>query len=249
MAETFSYNRIRQTVTGFFASKFRFRAGFYVGMAAFAVAAVFYGFAYTFYLRWMFDLPALSLLLFVHGIVFTSWFLLFAVQTMLVAAHRTDVHRRLGIAGALLAVLVTILGTMTAIYAARTGFSPAPEMLPPLAFLIKPLGDMVLFAGLVGAGVYFRRRSAIHKRLMLLGTVTMLSPALARWPIFGGNGLLGEVFILVFLLACFVGDFVQYRRVHPVFVWGSLVIVLSAPLRIIFAGTDAWLAFAQWVTS
>src|SRR5262245_23628902 len=106
MAETFTYSRIMQTVAGFFASKFRFRAGFYVGMAAFAAATVFYGFASTFYLRWMFDLPPLNLLLLSHGVVFTSWFLLFGVQTMLVAAHRTDVHRRLGIAGALLAVFV-----------------------------------------------------------------------------------------------------------------------------------------------
>src|SRR5258706_4006631 len=117
------------------------------------------------------------------------------------SSWRCDIHRRLGIVGGLLAVLVIILGSMTGVYAARRGFSPAPETVPPLAFLIKPLGDMVLFAGLVGAGLYFRRRAATHKRLMLLATISILSPALARWPIFEGNGLLGESFIIAFLLA------------------------------------------------
>lgn len=74
----------------------RYGTRFYVIMAAVAVASVFVGFARTFYLGWMFDAPTLTPLLFAHGIVFTSWFLLFGAQTTLVAAHRTDIHRRLG---------------------------------------------------------------------------------------------------------------------------------------------------------
>ena len=40
-----------------------------------------------------------------HGIVMTLWFALFVVQTRLIAAHRTDLHRRVGVFGALLVVL------------------------------------------------------------------------------------------------------------------------------------------------
>jgi hypothetical protein len=227
----------------------RSRAPFYTVMAALAGATVFVGFAQTFYLRWMFDLPMLSPLFFAHGIAFTSWFLLFGVQTSLVAAQRTDIHRKLGIAGALLAFVMVVLGSWVGIYAARTGFSPEPKTVSPLAFLIKPLGDMAVFAALVGAAVCFRKQPAIHKRLMLLATISILTPAVSRWPIVGASFAMQSLFDFAFFAACIGYDFTQMRRVHPVFLWGSLLIIISLPLRFLFSETDTWLAFARWVTS
>ncbi len=127
---------------------------FYVAMAVAIAATGFAGFAKTYYF-----------LLDLHGLVFTSWILLLLVQTVLVAAHRTPVHRRLGIAGAAIAVLVIIVGTATAIVRAKQG-AAAPGGPPPLVFLVIPLGDMVVFTVLAGAGLYFRRRADVHKRLM-----------------------------------------------------------------------------------
>jgi hypothetical protein len=57
----------------------------------------------------------LQLLLQVHGLVFSAWLVLFLVQTGLIAAGRVDVHRRLGIAGAILALAKLVLGTLTAL--------------------------------------------------------------------------------------------------------------------------------------
>src|SRR4029077_3329174 len=83
---------------------------FYAGMAIVIAAAVFLGFARTFYLRGYLPLPLgagpLSPLLVVHGVLNTSWFALFTVQTLLVARGRTDIHRRLGVLGAVLAITV-----------------------------------------------------------------------------------------------------------------------------------------------
>ena len=77
---------------------------FYTGMAVAIVGTVFAGFAPTYYLRPLFDTPPLMPLLHLHGIVFTSWVVLFLTQNMLVAAGRTDVHRRLGVVGAMIAL-------------------------------------------------------------------------------------------------------------------------------------------------
>lgn len=46
-------------------------------------------------------------LLHAHGFVMTAWFLLFGAQTWLVEAHRIDLHRRLGVLGAILSVMTT----------------------------------------------------------------------------------------------------------------------------------------------
>ena len=45
------------------------------------------------------------------------------------------------------------------------------------------------FATLVGLAVYWRSRSRIHKRLMLLGTIALLPPALFRIPGLAAAGL------------------------------------------------------------
>jgi hypothetical protein len=49
------------------------------------------------------------------------------------------------------------------------------------------------------------------------------------------------------VLACVVFDTVKHRRLHPAFLWGTLFLVASQPLRLILAGTDAWMRFATWL--
>jgi hypothetical protein len=75
---------------------------FYVGLALAVALTVFAGFAPTYYLRLRYspDSP-LPGMLHLHGLVFTAWILLFLAQSTLVAAGRTDLHRRLGAAGLL----------------------------------------------------------------------------------------------------------------------------------------------------
>lgn len=81
---------------------------FYLSMTVVFVLTVFAGFAPTYYLRPAFNSTPLPALLHLHGLIFTSWLVLFAIQTTLVAAHRTDIHRRLGVAGAVNAALMII---------------------------------------------------------------------------------------------------------------------------------------------
>jgi len=66
----------------------RVRRVFFVIMASAVIVTVFAGFAPTFYLRGAFtqDRP-MSLLLHVHGIVFSAWVIVFLVQTVLIASE------------------------------------------------------------------------------------------------------------------------------------------------------------------
>ena len=221
---------------------------FYTVMAAAIIATVFAGFAPTFYLRGMFETKPLAPLLIIHGILFTSWILLFLVQVRLVAAKRTDIHRKLGIAASLLAAVMPVVGFLAAINSAKHGFSP-PHGPPPLVFLLIPLSDMVVFPILVGLGLYFRQRSDIHKRLMLLATLAILTPAIARIPFmrpFGLPAFLGTTDL--FIIACLVYDRVRNGRLHPAFLWGGLFIIAMQPAKILFAGTPLWHSIATWLT-
>src|SRR5215207_2765412 len=107
---------------------------FYTGMAVAFVFTVFAGFARTYFLRPYFGTPALTPLLHLHGVVFTSWLVLLLAQTALVAANRTRVHRSLGVAGAFLAALMVFVGCATAVIRAKIIEVP-PGAPSPLAFL------------------------------------------------------------------------------------------------------------------
>ena len=221
---------------------------FYVAMAFAFALTVFAGFSRSYFLKLHYGTPALSVLLHIHGVVFSAWILLFAAQTTLVAARRTDLHRRLGVAGAVLAGALLVLGTTTAILRVRGGSAPIPGV-SGLAFLAIPMFDMVVFAILAGSGLALRRRLETHKRLMTLATIGLLSAPLARIPwVFraGPPGFFGLTDL--FIVAMLVYDLATRRRVHPATAWGGLVLVASQPLRLMISGTAAWTAFAAWAT-
>jgi len=222
---------------------------FYTGMAVAFVLTVFAGFARTFYLRPHFRTQPLIPLLALHGIVFTSWIALLLTQTTLVATKRTRTHMRLGVAGGLLASLMIVIGTVTAIVRAK-GPSPVPGV-NPLSFLTIPLGDMLVFATLVGAAFYFRRRADMHKRLMLLATIAILPAAVARLPFafiqqYGPLAFFGLSDL--FIVPCLIYDIVTRGRPHRATVLGGALIVISHPLRLVIGNTHAWLVFATWLT-
>src|SRR6266852_802762 len=93
---------------------------FYTGMAVAIIITVFAGFSRTFYLRPYFQTQPLIPLLILHGVVFSSWIALLLTQTILVATKRTRTHMRLGIAGGVIAALMIVIGTTTAIIRAKT---------------------------------------------------------------------------------------------------------------------------------
>jgi FtsH-binding integral membrane protein len=221
---------------------------FFAGTAALALLVVFAGFARTYYLGGVFDGPVLRAD--VHGLIFSAWIIVFLAQATLVARRRIDWHRRLGLAGAALVVAMIVSGLFTAIASARSGHTPLPAI-PPLAFLAVPLFDIAVFGVLAGTGLRFRRQTDAHRRFMTLATIGILSPAIARLPIefiqtWGPLAFFGLQDLLV--LACFAYDWRTARRIHWATVAGALLIVISQPLRLMVAGTDAWLAFAGWLT-
>lgn len=221
------------------------RPRLFIWAAAAALAVVLFGFSPTYYLKGVFGAPELSTLVHVHGVVMTLWFATLMTQVVLIAKGNVRMHRKLGTAGLGLAVLVLIVGTATAIAAAQRGVSPGP---PPLVFLVIPLGDMVVFALLVGLGFAYRARSDFHKRFMVTASIAILGAAIARTPL-GAAGLpaiFGGVDLI--LIAFVAADWIHNRRLHPAFAIGLAVAILSQVGRFALAGTPQWMEFARWVT-
>ena len=222
---------------------------FYVCLAIAFAILVAIGFGPTFYLKPVLAAPPLTTLITLHGFMFTAWILLLIVQTTLVAKGRTDVHRRLGILGAILAAGMVVVGLKTAIAAVARGVSP-PGAPPPLSFFAIPFFSIVLFAIFIGLAIALRRDTATHKRLMILGTAAIMGAAIARLP-FGAAGIPPVFFAIadLFLIAGIIHDWRTMGRVHRAYVWGGLLLVASQPFQLAILGTEAWIGFARWLTS
>jgi hypothetical protein len=224
---------------------------FFTGMALAILATVIVGFSRSFFLRPLFpEWPSPSEMIFyVHGVVFTAWIALLVVQASLVAGGRTELHRKIGPFSAVLAVAMVVLGTLGALIAARRATGFVGITIPPLQFLAVPIFDMILFATFVWLAIAQRRNPQSHKRWMLLATVNLVTAAIARWP---GVLPLGPLAFFgltdLFVIALAIWDFRARGRLHPITLWGGLLIIASQPLRLVVSGTQRWLVFAQWAT-
>lgn len=221
---------------------------FYVGMAAASILTVFTGFAPSYYLRALTETRPLQPLIHAHAIANTAWLLLFFGQAALIASGRTRLHRRLGIAGGALAALIVVLGWLTAIRGARNGWNPGGAFPDSLAFMIVGLRDIAVFGGFVAAGLYWRRQRELHKRLMLLGTIGgLMWPAITRIPYVAGRFPAMLALMAALVMAPPILDLMSRRRVHPVDVWGGVLVLASFPLSGAIARTGAWHTLAAWL--
>ncbi|HET9331861.1 MAG TPA: hypothetical protein VFO23_15150 [Steroidobacteraceae bacterium] len=105
---------------------------------------------------------------------------------------------------------------------------------------------LLLFAGLIGAGLALRARADVHKRLMLLAAVTLLAPAAARVALLVGHApLLQFLAFYACILGCVLVDTLRHRRLHPVLGWGALVVIAAFQLSYYAVQRPAWLSFLR----
>jgi hypothetical protein len=225
------------------------RNSFFFWMSLLLLSFLLIGFAPTLYLRTFFAGPPIPGYLYVHGGVLTAWFVWFVVQTTLVRTGRTAVHRRFGVIGAITAAAVIVAGPMATmgfvarLRAAGIDWDTDMSAVPALGIEGQPMvqfaagvfwGNFIgiaVFAGLVVAAILLRRKPQAHKRLMLLASIALVGPALARisrWSVFGGeDGLFVPIVFLGLLAVLIAYDVVSARRPHRATLIGCGGIVLA----------------------
>jgi hypothetical protein len=221
---------------------------FFSAMAALVLLLVAVGFARTYFLAGVFRAPLPATIIHIHGALFTSWILLLIAQISLVSASRVDIHRKLGMAGFVLASLMIIFGVLAATNSLSRNFAP-PGGLDALTFYAIPLGDMVVFASLTFFAYRSRFNPAAHKRFILLATVALMDAPTGRPPfsVITGRPHFDSVFCYPFILLLIAYDLWSTRKVYKSTIWASVFMVAVQQIRVPIGFSAPWHSFASWV--
>lgn len=212
-------------------------------------ALVLLGYFRTYYFSRFFDVqPLPNTLVHVHAVVMTLWVAYFVAQVFLVRSKNIKLHMTLGMAGVVLAALVIVVGMATA-YDSQLVRGSAPGGADPKMFFIIPVSGMILFILYFAGAIYYRKRPAEHKTLMLMTAINFLPPALARVYFIPEQYSIAFTFGVSSAIAvgCLVWHSIKHRRVNKIFLTAVLIFIALPPARTAFAQTQIWLGFVNWL--
>ncbi len=191
--------------------------------------------------------PAYALIVHVHAVAYVGWLALLTTQMSLIRTGRADLHRRVGIAGFALILVMAVLGPAAAIVMARRQLG-TPDSDPP--FLIIQAMIVVNFTATALAALAMRKTPAAHRRLMLIAAIFLSSAGFSRWlgPSLGkalGDGFMADylqLFLCSDLLLIAIGayDLLTRGRLHRAYVVAVPLGVLSQALAIWIYTLPAW---------
>jgi hypothetical protein len=125
-----------------------------------------------------------------------------------------------------------------------------PHFRVGLFFSVFPFEAALEFAILIGFAFALRKNPTAHKRLIVIATVGITSPAFFRWhvPVLFHNAFADRDAAYLFLLLLAAYDLWSTNRLHRTTVWGSAFAVLMGQVVIrIVQPAPSWHAFVQWV--
>lgn len=205
--------------------------------------------------------PPFPPILHVHAVLMGSFVFILFAQTTLAATGRLQYHRRLGIAGIVIAPALVIAGFIlvpTMYHQIWDGMQIAPiEAQAGLKNLLREFDDIMLAQIRIGICfalfilIAFLARntdSGLHKRMMFLAVAIALPAAFDRmtWlpSTLPESPISIDLNVLVALAPMFVWDLVRTRSVHKAYwIWLALMV----PSSILMYGlwdTDWWHATA-----
>ena len=237
----------------------RVRSRFFQAMSGVLLLVVLIGFSRTLYLRPAFDVPDIPAYLILHGIIMTAWFAGVFLQTTLVRVRKISVHRGFGWVLALLGVGMILTGAYVTFnhMGRRVAMGADVDTLMPAVSVIvwTNIGALMCFSILLSAALLARARVDWHKRLMLVGSISMISPAITRisdWPVFAGFDdphLFRYCLMLLLFVPLFAYDYVTIKRPHAVTLVGSVgVMGVKAVFAYVISSTAVGLEIVRFLT-
>jgi hypothetical protein len=229
---------------------------FYVWMAGAFLLIAFGGFTPTYWAKVASGTFHAEPIIHIHGILLFTWTCFFFVQTALVASGRILDHRAWGLAGiSLFSVMMfsILVGEAAVLKRNETlGLGDAARRFAAVTLCAWPLMAAIFTAAIVKI-----RKPDVHKRLMVLLMVGIMTPAIARVfvTLFAPPGLAGPPppFVSIppglvadlLLVVAMVHDWRTRGRPHPVYVYGGLALIAVQVGAVALSATPVWMHIAN----
>lgn len=226
---------------------------FYLSMALVFLAVGLTGFSTRFFLplyAGTFNAPTV---IYVHAACMFGWLTLFLLQTTLVYTRNTPLHRQMGWFGCALAAGATVSAIAAQVYVTRRELAAESGDIAKAALLNLCL-EMLMVMTFFCVAIAYRRRPEIHKRLLVLFTISILGPAWITFrhlPMFQSVPHPFVVFGYIadsFILLAMAYDWLTSRRIHPVYLWAGSMMVIKHTAELFLPGTFAFDRLADLVT-
>jgi len=218
---------------------------FYLFMSLVLAALVILGFSRTVNTSLFHANPPRPLLLWIHGVAFSTWIVFFIAQSALVRSRKVSVHRALGWFGAGLAALMVVLGIAVAVVMTRFD-AVVLQQKGVEAFLSIPFLDMILFGSCIALAIYWRTKPEYHRRLVFIASCLLMDAAIGRFEFIFNHSLFYLALDGLILLGV-VRDWVVDKRVHKVYLYAlpSLIVVQSLAIYAWRINPKWWQAITQ----
>lgn len=191
-----------------------------------------------------------------HVFVYIGWMCLLTLQVLLVNRGRVAWHRKIGMAGMVLAVLVVLTGLDAEIYSQRFWARTDPEN---VRFFTFPVYVVLSFGTCALLAYRARRVPATHKRLIFLATAMIMGGPYQRWwghtiDSFTGTGPFNtwaHLYTGTNLLMLVAAGYDRLTRgaVHPVLRIGIPLVVAGQLVAIAIWYSDWWPHFVRHILS
>lgn len=151
-------------------------------------------------------LPPMRPVLHVHAVLTGSWFALIVLQTWLIGQGRTGLHKALGA----VSILLVLAMLPTGVWVSHENFQRTGEA----QIFYSNCVNVTFFALYYAMALNWRKTAALHKRFMMLASLSIMFPALARVGyVFDLNPFAVLPMWLALLLALPVYDIVRERKI------------------------------------
>ena len=244
---------------------------FYVWMAAICLAVAVLGFMPTYFLPIAQSRFRGEPIVHLHGLILFSWVSFFLVQTSLVAQGKTLAHRTWGVLGVSIATAMVFIVTWVVsmrIHQASLPGQPAGVEHQVKAFAWVSISALLFIVPVFVLAIANVRRPEVHKRLLLLMTVSMLAAPIARWfltflapppdpnapPWPAGLPQVGAPPVAVsigpslvcdlLIIAAMVYDWRTRGRPHPVYLIGGAILLVVQLTVVPVSESPLWMAVA-----
>ena len=218
-------------------------------LIAFTIAIV--GFLKTFFIPSVtgtFEAPPV---IYIHGGFLFLWTVFFVLQTVLIKKKKIKYHMLLGFWSLALVAGVMVSTMATGVYVMKRDIALGLGEIATSG-LVGTFTTPIVFAIFVSAGIYYRKKPEIHKRLMLLATIAIIWPAFFRFRHYfpsvpNPELVFGFLLPNCMILLAMLWEKVTVKRIHPVYLTAGLALFIENFTENYFFDSPGWRVAAHWL--